>query len=222
MSIKIQIDNTADNLTEYSALFNKVVLSTIKKVKQKININKIKIVIKESEHPEKIKSLGGIGGYCPSGHYVELDIDVHNRQFIASPEKLIETVLIHEFHHALRNQAGIRISKSTFLENLISEGLADYFVWQVTGHWSKWIIPLSKKTKKMLLTKARKIFTRKISSTIYNDWFITGNRKKNIPKWAGYVIGLDMVRFYFKNHPCQTMQSLISMPAKKIVEAHNG
>jgi len=206
----------SDNLTEYSALLNTIVLGTIKKVKRKININKIKIVIKESVHPEKIKSLGGVGGYCPSGHYVQLDIDVNNRQFIAFPKKIIEIVLIHELHHALRNQAGIIISKSTFLENLISEGLADYFVWQVTGHWPLWIVPLPSKIKIMLFKKAQEMFTKRISPKIYNDWFITGNKKKNIPRWAGYVIGLEIVMNYFKNNPLWTTKSLISIPVKEI------
>lgn len=145
---------------------------------------------------------------------MQLDIDVHNPEFIAKLPRLVETVLTHELHHALRNQAGIRIAKSTFLENLFSEGLADNFVLEITSRLPKWIIPITYIDK--LLKRAENDFNKKITNKIYRKWFTEGNKKLGIPRYAGYVIGFKIVKDYLKKNPKETIQLLINIPVKMI------
>ena len=185
MNIQTYILNASGNLTSYKKLIQRVVLLTVKKVQSKISLDNIDIVIKEADNTESLKNLDGIGAYCPSGYFVQLSIDINHKSFSKSPEKIIEKSLIHELHHAARRQAGVKIDKSSFLECVFSEGLADYFVYEITGDLPKWIIAIDSKVRKRLMTRLKQIANTKWTERDYKDWFIVGSKKHKIPIWTG-------------------------------------
>lgn len=213
INIIIKLPNASKTL---SRQINQIARITVKKVRGIIKFDDIKIVIKKSKNSKTLQDIDGVGGYCPSADFVELSIDLNHPQFLKSPKKVIEKSLIHELHHVARNQAGIKLSKETFLENMFSEGLADQFVFEMTGSLPRWIIDISKNNKTKLFKKAKKYFNKKITKQNYNKWFTKGSSESDIPKYAGYALGLDLVRRYLKNNSWESAASLVALPVKNI------
>lgn len=216
MSIKIKILNASDDLLRYKKSINKALNKAIKKAQAKIPIDNINIVVKEADKFKDLKDLGGVGGYCPSKNFIQLSIDVHHPDFQKDLGEILEKSLIHEIHHAARRQAGIEIDGSSFLEIVFSEGLADFFVYEITNSLSFWIKDMDKKNKKILFDKASRLFDEKFTLESYRDWFISGSKKNKIPKWAGYYLGFDMVRYFFVKNPEQSSKSIIGISVDKI------
>ena len=216
MSIQIYILDASGRLTPYKNIIQKSALQTVKKVRNKIALKNVDIVIKESERPELLKNIDGVGGYCPSGHFAQLSIDINHPMFSKFPERIIERSLLHELHHAMRRQAGVSIFGGSFLECMFSEGLADYFVYELTGEIPVWANFLAEKTKKRLMSRAKRKFKQKITYKDYDNWFTVGSSKLKIPKWAGYALGFELVGNYFKDNPSQSAASLVSVPIKKL------
>ena len=181
-----------------------------------ITLENIDIVIKESERPELLKDMNGVGGYCPSGHFVQLDIDINHPVFQKSPQQVVEQSLAHELHHATRRQAGVPIFGGSFLECMFSEGLADYFAYELTGDLSVWIITLSGRNKDKLMKRARNKFKKTITYKDYDDWFTVGSKKLKIPRRAGYTLSFDLVKNYLENNPQESAASLVSVSVEKI------
>ena len=131
MSVSIHILNASGHLSSYKNSIQKSARATIKKVRRKIKLENVDIIIKESERPEFLKDINGVGGYCPSGYFVQLDIDINHPSFKKSPQRIIERTLIHELHHTARRKAKVPIFGGSFLECVFSGGLADYFVFEL-------------------------------------------------------------------------------------------
>ncbi len=208
--MEIEVKNTS-GLAPYAVQIEKLVKSTLKEVGAKFNLNDVSVVVKEAEHPNDLKDIGGVGGYCPSGGLVELSLDVNNPAFQKLWGQLIRRSLLHELHHAARRQAGIATGESSFAECLFSEGLADHFVYDLTNLKPVWVIDLDKQVADTLLGKAKKIFSQPMTDKLYDDWFIKGSQKLNIPQWAGYALGYKLVEDYLAQHPSASTASLVSM-----------
>lgn len=197
MASNIYILNASGVFTPYSDELKKTIRAVITKIKKEIKLDNVDILIKTADDPALLKDLNGVGAYCPSAYFVQLSIDIDHPFFQKSPKKAIEKPLIHELHHAFRRLQGINIDKGSIWECIWSEGLADYFVYLLTGEMSKWVIPLDKKTKDYLLKKLAKEKNKKMTPEKYKEWFIEGNKKRKIGKWTGYVLGFELVKTYF-------------------------
>lgn len=217
MSIQIYILDASGNLKSQRDLLRKYARLTVRKVQRKIALSNIDIVIKESESPELYKDMDGIGGYCPSGHFVQLSIDKNHPSFRISPGKAIEKTLIHELHHAARIQAGVLINKGSFLEYLFSEGLADNFVYELTGDLGKWIPALDKEDKMKLMRRVRRKYTNNFTQKDHDIWFINGSKNQRIPQFAGYAIGFEVVRNFLTKNPEKSAASLAKTPVEEIL-----
>jgi len=190
---------------------------TVRKVQRKIALNNIDIVIKESESPELFKDIDGIGGVCPSGHFVQISIDKNHPSFRVSPGKIIEKTLIHELHHAARMQAGVLINKGSFLEYLFSEGLADYFVYELTGDIPKWTSAINTDDRIRLLRRVKKKYSKNFTDKDHRDWFIKGSKNQRIPQFAGYAIGFEVVKNFLRKNPGKSAASLAKTPVGEIL-----
>ena len=217
MSIQIYILDASGNLKSQRDLLRKYARLTVRKVQRKIALNNIDIVIKESESPELFKDIDGIGGYCPSGHFVQLSIDKNHPSFRISPRKAIEKTLIHELHHAARIQAGVLINKGSFLEYLFSEGLADYFVYELTGDLPKWTTAINTEDRIRLLRKVKNKSSKNFTDKDHKDWFIKGSKNLRIPQFAGYAIGFEVVKNFLTKNPDKSAASLAKTPVEEIL-----
>lgn len=214
--MEIEVKNTG-GLAPYVTQIEKLVKATLKEIEGKLNLSDVLVVVKEAEHPNDLKDIGGVGGYCPSGELVELSLDVNHPIFKKLWGQLVRRSLLHELHHAARRQAGIATGESSFLECLFSEGLADHFVCDITGTKPVWVIDLDKEVTAELLERAKEIFDQPVTDKLYDDWFTEGSEELNIPHWAGYALGYGLVNDYFGQHPDSSAASLVSFPASTLM-----
>ena len=217
MSVRIHILDASGKLESLRDSLRRFARFAVKRVQAKIALDNIDIVIKESEIPEIYKDIDGIGGYCPSGFFVQLSIDINHPSFQKSPRRVIENTLIHELHHAARMQAGVLFNKGSFLEYLFSEGLADNFVYELTGDLGKWIPSLNPEDKKKLMRKAKRKYTSDFTQRDHGIWFIKGSKNQQIPQFAGYAIGFDIVRNFLRKNPGKSAASLVATPVEEIL-----
>ena len=217
MTVRIYTLDASGNLTPQKDLLRKYARLTVRKVQRKIALDNIDIAIKESESPELFKDMDGIGGYCPSGHFVQLSIDVDHPSFRTSPEKVIEKTLIHELHHAARMQAGVLMNKGSFLEYLFSEGLADHFVYELTGDLGKWATATNTEDKIRLLRRVKKKYSKNFTDKDHRDWFTRGSKSLRIPQFAGYSIGFEVVKNFLTKNPDKSAASLVKTPVEEIL-----
>ena len=126
--------------------------------------------------------------------------------------KEIEKTLCHELAELIRFK-NIKENNS-FLESMILDGMAEHFSIEVN------------KTKQELWTNAltiedkTKIRERLMESIEYktidrNLWFY-GQSKKEIPLYAGYTIGFDLVGMFIKENN-KTIFDLFSVPTKEFL-----
>ena len=217
MSIRIYILDASGNLKSQRDLLRRYARLAVRKVQRKIALDNIDIVIRESESPELYKDIDGIGGWCPSGNFMQLSIDKNHPSFRMSPGKLIERTLIHELHHAARMQAGVLMGKGSFLEQLFSEGLADYFVYELTGDLGKWITSINTEDKTRLLRRVKRKSNKNFTNKEHMDWFVRGSNSQRIPQFAGYAIGFELVKNFLIKNPDKSAASLVKTPVEEIL-----
>jgi len=217
MGIQIYILDAASNLKSQRDLLRKYARLAVRKVQRKIALDNIDIVIRESESPELFKDIDGIGGVCPTGNFVLLNIDRNHPSFRISPGKLIEKTLIHELHHAARMQAGVLMGKGSFLEQLFSEGLADYFVYELTGGLGKWIPAMTTEDKMKLMRRVKRKYSKDFTQKDHRDWFVRGSKSQRIPQFAGYAIGFELVKNFLTKNPEKSAASLVATPVEEIL-----
>ena len=145
------------------------------------------------EDPEQVIPETGAGGFAHNSHLISVYYDLQNENFKNNFEKEIRSTIMHEFHHVVRNRK-YDWKKDTLLGAMITEGLADHFDIEVNGGNPKpWSVALSESELSRVLKLAVNEFNSRDFS--YEEWFF-GLSEKNIPKWAGYSIGFDLVKKY--------------------------
>jgi uncharacterized protein YjaZ len=182
---------------------------------KRINFKDAKIGVYLASKPKELEDINGIGGYCPSGSIIEITVDLNHPNFDFDSVKL---ALTHELYHLARRQSGIKIGEDTVLECLISEGLADHFVYETYGLTPTWVSELDKMEATKLLKKISPILDEKIDDEIYNDWFLRGSEKLGIAKWTGYSLGYALVTQILKRDKKLNSISFLDIPAKEITE----
>jgi uncharacterized protein YjaZ len=212
MSINLYILKSSGKLKPFIKQIEKEFYDTIDKISRTIPVSEIDVVV--YDNPAGIIQDQGIGGYTPFSYLVMLSIDSNFSNLSNSILKQFKRVLAHELHHALRwKNPGYG---KTLIEVLISEGLADHFDMEINKDLSQnWDNVLDKKQ----LDKIKNLAEKEYFSKNYNhvDWFF-GNKKRNIPKWAGYSLGFYLVEKYFKKHPNQKASKLFNIKAEKFVK----
>lgn len=156
----------------------------------------------------------GSSGYCPSDSEIEISID------LTSPNLKFETfcfTLAHQLYSLARRQRGINID-GTFLEFLISEGLADHFYRETYGKAPIWVSELDEAEATKLLKKAVPFLDKYVDDKFFNEWFWMGSEKLGIAKWSGYSLGYTLVSQILKKDKKLKSTSFIDVPAKEIAE----
>lgn len=208
--MKIEIENISDKNTKLIREWIKDVLMLVEK---QISLKNAVIKVDRINHPEDYKELNGVGGHCPSDSLIKISVDELNPSFGFDTFAL---TLTHELNHLGRRQAGIKAGESTFLECLISEGLADYFCYQLFKKYPTWIENQDDAIMKRNLKLAKPILNVPMTDKLYSIWFTVGSVKQNIPKWTGYDLGLYLVRQIIEKNKSLKMKELIKSPASDI------
>ena len=119
----------------------------------------------------------------------------------------------HELHHAVRDKA-LPNEKRSLGSALIAEGLATIFetdVWD--GEPSSWAIALSQEQIENLMEKV--ITERNDPNYNHSRWFFGSS---DLPQWAGYSIGVSLIKEYMRLHPNETAATLVATPADVMLD----
>jgi len=208
--MKIEFENIDDKNRK---LIRKWIKSVLTLAKKQISLKDAVIKVARTKNSEDYKELKGIGGYCPSDSLIQISVDESNSGFGFDSFAL---TLTHELNHLARRQSGIKTGEDTFMECLISEGLADYFCHQLFGKYPVWIKNQDDATIKRYLKLSEPIINIRMTDKLYKTWFTTGSKKQNIPKWAGYDLGLYLTSRIFRKNKSQKMSELIKLSASDI------
>ena len=150
----------------------------------------------------------GMGGFNPNPNEVIIAIDAAYESIDSSLEVNLIPQLAHEIHHAKRRRSvGYG---NTLLEAMVSEGLADHFSIELVGiDPPPWSVALQNQALQEWTQKASISWNE--PSYDHDSWFYgTGT---NIPRWAGYAIGFELVRIYLSEHPGIHPSALWDAPA---------
>ena len=133
----------------------------------------------------------GVGGRTITSDFIELSINDD-----VTETKLAE-MLVHELCHAARWGKNNEWADSLF-KNLICEGLAVYFEKEFASNntekqfYLKTVLSRSEEDNQKILEQLKDSLDS--NSYDYNSIFFSGN--DNLPRWAGYSLGLYLVEQY--------------------------
>lgn len=138
----------------------------------------------------------GIIGHTENLHHITIALMPQHQNFYQIVLNDLPKTIAHELHHIARWRA--LGTDKTFLESLISEGLAGKFEIEVIGGQpSLCFRSVTEEQIMQLLPLAEKEFTNKDYD--HYAWF-TGSEERHIPHWAGYGIGYFIVKKYLEKH----------------------
>lgn len=213
----IHIIGNSEELGRHWPKVRRKIGSVVKLVRRFLDLGNVSITVSRAKRPATIKDLGGIGASCPAEGKIEIVLDPQHPAFRRHPAEAVERPLIHELHHAARRRSGVRIDRSSLLECLWSEGLADHFVYQVTGNLPRWSKKMADELQAGVRAKLSGRIGEKISATDYDLYFLKGSKKEKIPRWSGYAIGLALVRGFLQDNPRKSLIGLTKEPVRKVL-----
>jgi len=162
--------------------------------------------------PEAVLPGFGLSGAVDSSR-IDLFLDpTHPNLRLGIAEALTPT-LAHEFHHVLRNRtAGYG---TTLLGAMVSEGLAEHFVIEVTGRPAPWTGSLTQETRGYWRRRAAAIWCSRDFD--HAAWFIA--TVGDIPRGTGFEVGADIVGEYLAAHPGERPSALHAAPTRLFLPA---
>lgn len=151
--------------------------------------------------PVYIFPLSERGGLFTRSSSKKSGVSFHDKLFLFLtpdlPEKEIEALLIHEYHHVCRmNHIDKKIEDYTLLDSIILEGLAEAAVEENCGkhYLAKWC---SQYSKDQLLQYWKKYLKNNLTlkkDQPQHDQLLFGGR--GVPSMLGYAAGYQMIQTY--------------------------
>lgn len=129
-------------------------------------------------------------------------------------EDLVYEVTCHEMCHAARWQKNPADMKNLF-DGMILEGLAIVFEEQSVKNQSikQFFLQTMLQRTNQENAKILKLLKNELDNEYYDYFsiFITGNKKKDIPRWAGYSVGYYLVKKYL-SQTNKTIEEVFTEP----------
>lgn len=153
------------------------------------------------------KRMGGVSGYTPYKNTLLVFISPQtNKRWKGA---LTETIC-HEFVHGVMDNY---YERQNLLEDLVFEGVAEYFVSQLFG--LKKHLPATALTKKECRQWLTKLKDKLDARDLYYPVFLQGG---DYPLWGGYAIGYRIIESFMKNHPDTSFERLVRMTPQAIFQ----
>lgn len=162
----------------------------------------------------------GIGGYTdPYTGHVQISMDARSPLGLRALLKTwVPLSLAHELHHAKRILDGPGYG-TTVGQTVVTEGEAEAFVYEAFPNAPK--IPWSEPLPPADATRvSHQLATQQNTSddpVLHEQWFFG---KAGLPRWAGYKIGLAVVRSYLAKHKGVSAAQLAMTPASEILKGY--
>lgn len=189
----------------------RVTKNAIEQTSRHLPLHEVTIRIKNDS--KKVIPGHAHAGWTHSAKDVQIKVNPTN----SNKEHLLQVELSrsvsHELHHAVRAKV-LPDEKRSLGSAVIKEGLATVFETEVWGGTpSEWAKPLAKEQMDDLL---KKVFVESEDPHYNHDrWFFGTN---DLPRWAGYSIGVFLIKEYIRLHPNETAATLVATPEKVILD----
>lgn len=138
----------------------------------------------------------GLGGRTNGTEEVVIAVDPEFADLDRTISEALFPLLAHELHHIARHrEAGF---SANLFEAMVMEGLADHFSIEVAGgDPPPWSVALTSEELEVWIEEAEEDW---LAGPYNHDaWFFGASSE--IPRWAGYSIGFDLVERYLEAHP---------------------
>ena len=155
----------------------------------------------------------GVGGYTdPTSGTVSISLDLSVVRLDRTLRVWLPQELAHELDHTARIQVGPGYG-SSLLEAMTSEGMADAFSIQCFPETPRipWDHALTKEQERAAWADARR---RLGEFDDHAEWFFGSG---DLPRWAGYTLGFDIVSGYLRRHPALSAADLVTTDAETIL-----
>ena len=189
----------------------RVTKNAIEQTSRHLSLHELTIRIKND--PKKVIPGHAHAGWTHSAKDVQIKLNPNfsDKKHLLQGE--FPRSVSHELHHAVRNKA-LPGEKRSLGSALIKEGLATVFETEVWGGTpSDWAKPLSKEQMQSLLEKV--IVESEDPNYNHGRWFFGTS---DLPRWAGYSIGVSLIKEYIRLHPNETAATLVATSASAILD----
>lgn len=189
-----------------------VVIGSLEAIHALMPVDKVSIIV--TAHGRGVIRELCIGGSANSLTDVRISIDP-NSPFVATSIQFEPfPLLAHELHHTMRHRTvGYG---SVLFRAMISEGLADHFAMEVAGVAPPiWSIAVQGDELETWLARASGEWLR--ASYNHDVWFFGAGPE--IPRWAGYSLGFELVRRYLATNPDRKPSELFGESAASFLPA---
>lgn len=188
-----------------------VTRNAIEQTSRYLPLHELTISIKND--PKKVIPGHAHAGWTHSSKDVQIKVNPTN----SNKEHLLHVELSrsvsHELHHAVRAKALPHENRSLG-SAIIKEGLATIFETEVWGGTpSEWAKPLAKEQMDDLLKNV--LVEKEDPHYNHGRWFFGTS---DLPRWAGYSIGVTLIKEYIRLHPNETAATLVATPASVILD----
>lgn len=189
MSFAIHILDSTNALTPWRKVLSELSTKAFDAISKELPIKNVDVVF--YVNPKGTIPEVGMCGYAATENTVLMSLDPDNPHFESSLETELPGTLAHEFHHCMRI-SGVGYGK-TLLEALITEGLARDFEKSFRGNQLPSYHRIFSHEE---LESLKCIANKEYFNKTYNhyEWFFNGSTKKQIPQFAGYSLGYELVR----------------------------
>lgn len=203
----------AGTVGDLRVVLEQEVAQTFASVNSRMTINGVRVRI-IADATGAIPEVG-IGGFAQDGHNVQIfaNPDLPDLEEVLRRE--LVPMLAHELHHAKRMR-GVGYG-ATLLQAAVSEGMADRFSVEIAGIAPPpWSVALVGAELDLWIDRALAD-----SGTGYDHarWFFGD---ADIPRWAGYAIGFELVGRYLEAHPGERASTLYNEPAMSFIPLPGG
>ncbi len=211
----IHLLNSGGELEEYRERILECAKRTLSQVKTLLPLEPVDVVI--MRNPWAVIPSTGIGGTAPTAHTILMSLEPSTPGFAGCFEVEFCATLAHELHHAMRyHKPG---AMKNLGDALVWEGLAQHFEIEFRGGQTPPYATLKQPSSMNELLETAKLEFDDPNFD-YGTWFF-GSETRNIPFWAGYALGFEIVRRYLEQ-TSQTAANAWSVPSKTVLETLGG
>ena len=190
MTIHLSILNASGQLSEYQSRIGQCFASSIDAIRMLLPVSRIDVAVIAGKRV--IPELG-LGAVSPDRHHVFVTCDPDNRNLAKCFDAEFRAALGHEMHHCMRH--GGPGYGTTLREAMVSEGLACQFETELREGGT---VPFyAANVTQSELDKLTPRMLAELDNPAYDHraWFF-GSTEKNIPRYAGYSLGYQIVANY--------------------------
>jgi len=197
----------AGELDPVRDLIRTLVDSTVRRVRTELPVTDV-VVSVSADARFAIPEIG-IGGNAPEATIVYVDIDMTVPGIADSLRRHLPLIVAHELHHTMRHRSSDGYG-GTLFRAVVSEGLADRFAVEITGHEPPpWSLALPDAAVAEWTAVARADWQE--PGYDHDAWFF--GRGGTIPRWTGYAIGWRLIADYQARSPGARAGALWNAPA---------